>query len=414
MLPKAISDAMVGLIINEPFYAHVVSQLNIIPSTKVPIAAVRLSIPLELHVNPEAFEELIPAQRAAVLKHEVLHLVMEHFMRREKRFHELWNVTADLAINELLPESSLPEGSLTVESMEKALGISLPSRAAAEVYYDKLKNHVKHVVITVMVDGDQCQSGSGSNPDSQSDKQPGGRIRIKVTTNDGKEAEFNGLDMHPEDGQPGFDSDVTGEMAQEIIREIIKSAAKSCGNMPAGLDEYITAMDKDKINWRRMLSRFLLGRGRMIATPTYLRESRRYDLFPGRRKTVGMEALVAIDTSGSMSSEELQAVVGHLLKIKKISGTKIWVTWGDMQREGGPLPIEKVGTRLKLTGRGGTDLRWPFKLATKMRIPAVVYFTDGYGPAPESAPQKVLWVLTSGGQKPADYGMTVKFAEGGN
>jgi len=35
-------------------------------------------------------------------------------------------------------------------------------------------------------------------------------------------------------------------------------------------------------------------------------------------------------------------------------------------------------------------------------------------PAPESAPQKVLWVLTSGGRKPADYGMTVKFAEGGN
>ncbi|MBC7345785.1 MAG: hypothetical protein H5U03_10275 [Clostridia bacterium] len=120
-----------------------------------------------------------------------------------------------------------------------------------------------------------------------------------------------------------------------------------------------------------------------------------------------MEALVAIDTSGSMTDDQLSEVLSNLLAIKKISGTKIWVVWGDMRKVGGPVPIERVGKQIKLGGRGGTDLCWPFKLADEMRLPIMVYFTDGYGPAPPTAHQRTLWVLTKDGQRPAKFGDVV-------
>jgi len=152
----------------------------------------------------------------------------------------------------------------------------------------------------------------------------------------------------------------------------------------------------------------------MLAAPTYTRESRRFENFPGRRKQVGLEALAAIDTSGSMSDEDLAIILGQLLQIKKVSGTKIWIVWGDTKQAGGPIPIEKLRQKINFTGRGGTDLCWPFELADKMRLPLVVYFTDGYGPAPVAVNQRVLWVLTKDSNLPwvsDNYSSKVTYGE---
>lgn len=399
MLPKTISDSIVRLIINEPFYAHIISQLNIRLSDAVPIAGVRLALPIELLINQEAFERYPPVVRNCVLKHEVLHLVMEHFVRGNKRDSQLWNIAADLAVNCFLSERELPEGAITVKTMEKQLGISLPWKASAERYYEILEDKVEIVEVKIITD-----DGSDENPNQDNKK----RIRVKVKGANDIEAEFDLIDEHP-DEIPADGETAAREIIREVVREIVQEAAKLCGNTPGELTEYINALkNTGKIDWRRVVSRLLLGRGKMIATPTYLRESRRFEMYPGRRKTIGMEALVAIDTSGSMSDETLQKVLAHLLKIKKISGTRIWITWGDIRREGGPIPIERVGKSIKFTGRGGTDLCWPFEIANKMRLPVVVCFTDGYGPAPESVRQKVLWAITKGGRVPARYGMSVE------
>src|SRR5260221_1789634 len=56
-----------------------------------------------------------------------------------------------------------------------------------------------------------------------------------------------------------------------------------------------------------------------------------------------------------------------------------------------------AGDLTVMVGRGGTDLRPVFDpdFLTAQRADAVVYFTDGEGQAPTSAPRvPVLWVLT--------------------
>jgi predicted metal-dependent peptidase len=50
----------------------------------------------------------------------------------------------------------------------------------------------------------------------------------------------------------------------------------------------------------------------------------------------------------------------------------------------------------------------------KMDAPPTVfiYLTDGFGEAPAQAPvYPVIWCLTKGGEKPADWGLEVKIKE---
>lgn len=400
MLPRSYSNAVVALLLRDPFYAHVLSEFVPVITTSIPTAAVRADTPPRLLINPDFFDSLEPKHRLGVLKHEVLHVLMEHFARGANKEHTRFNLASDVAVNELIPGDELPPGAATVESVEPSYkffsgGKSLPRKAAAEVYYELFDVFPK-IYVACGASGESDGGQGGGQQGDQGDKQD---------NNSGYG--LDGVKARPIDEHIYESDPARAELAKEIIKDIVQRAVKTCGRVPGELESVITALTKPVINWRRVLMRFLSGRGKMLPQSTYLRESKRFDGFPGRRKSVGMEALVAIDTSGSMSDEQLSEVLSNLLAIKKISGTKIWVTWGDMKKVGGPLPIERVGKKIKLGGRGGTDLCWPFKLADEMRLPVLVYFTDGYGPAPDTAHQRTLWVLTRDGRQPAQFGDVV-------
>ena len=61
-------------------------------------------------------------------------------------------------------------------------------------------------------------------------------------------------------------------------------------------------------------------------------------------------------------------------------------------------------------GGGFTDLRPVFDYAKTMHpLPAaVIYLTDGIGPAPESMEFPTLWVLTADGEKPVPWGVELR------
>jgi predicted metal-dependent peptidase len=61
-------------------------------------------------------------------------------------------------------------------------------------------------------------------------------------------------------------------------------------------------------------------------------------------------------------------------------------------------------------GGGFTDLRPVFDYAKRMHpLPAaVIYLTDGVGPAPELMEFPTLWVLTADGEKPVPWGIELR------
>ncbi|MGB1275005.1 MAG: VWA-like domain-containing protein, partial [Nannocystaceae bacterium] len=158
-----------------------------------------------------------------------------------------------------------------------------------------------------------------------------------------------------------------------------------------------------------------LAKGLRVRVSTLRYPSRRapdrIGIVPGRRsQREDPVILAAVDTSGSMTNAELSQVADELMGLLRekvrvaylqCDTTIVLAQW----LRGSDAPRTALG-------RGGTDLRPPFSrsVLARYRPDLLVYFTDGYGPAPPSPPPglQVLWVLTGTRPNvPARYGKVV-------
>ena len=138
----------------------------------------------------------------------------------------------------------------------------------------------------------------------------------------------------------------------------------------------------------------------METRASYKRVSRRYEGNPGNKRSVGLDVLIALDESGSISDDQLQTFYVELMAVNRITNARILVTEFDTACTP-PKPAAEYRHVAKRTKNGGTDFRPVFELADRLKHSQVVIFTDGEGIAPDRANQRVLWVLTKGGKQPA-------------
>lgn len=205
-------------------------------------------------------------------------------------------------------------------------------------------------------------------------------------------------------------SEVSTRAAKSLITELIAQAGSE-GEIPAGIGDSLNEIyNTSEVNWRNVLKRFLTGKGRVKVRKTCKKVSRRFDDLPGSKRSIGTSALVALDESGSISDKQVMKFFDEMLEIKRITGADIRITQFDTACTN-PVPIDMYIRKKARVKNGGTDYHPVFQLADKLHIPHLIIFTDGEGPAPDSANQKVLWVLTGGGKIPADFGYSVTFDE---
>ena len=71
-----------------------------------------------------------------LLKHELLHVSFGHMIMKD-RFEnfKLFNIAADIEINQYIDSDYLPEGGLTLETFKE---LELPTKAGTKIYYDLL------------------------------------------------------------------------------------------------------------------------------------------------------------------------------------------------------------------------------------------------------------------------------------
>ena len=105
--------------------------------------------------------------------------------------------------------------------------------------------------------------------------------------------------------------------------------------------------------------------------------------------------MAVIDTSGSITPELLESISAELALLARHHAVLV-VECDAMVH----AVYEYLGPLRAVHGRGGTDFRPPLvrNFLRKHRPDLVVYFTDGFGPAPEQGPQVPLaWCLVPGG-----------------
>lgn len=192
---------------------------------------------------------------------------------------------------------------------------------------------------------------------------------------------------------------VPAAIQNEINRVAGQRAGSFCESLVAG---------KAMVHWQRVLRRYV--RQATCVEPAFHRPPRRFPhligIVPGKiHRPARTKVMSVIDTSGSIHSTALGQIAGELKRMSRDHDIIVLECDAAIQAI---YPFSKVLSSVR--GRGGTDLRPPFQpdILAKIRPSVVVYFTDGYGPAPKHPPRvPVIWCLMPGGKQPAPWGRVI-------
>ena len=184
------------------------------------------------------------------------------------------------------------------------------------------------------------------------------------------------------------------DMTVQLINGII-SSTKSWGSIPGNLAEILSSSLKAKINWRNVFAGF---RASIISSKrklTRMRPNRRtgFDNM-GSVRRFDTKLLVAVDVSGSISTESLQYFYGVINSAFRYGFESIDV----VQFDNGVRAVhnlKKVIKDIAILGRGGTSFQEPIDYAHENGYDGLVMLTDGYAPEPvlpQGFKTGLLWV----------------------
>jgi predicted metal-dependent peptidase len=184
------------------------------------------------------------------------------------------------------------------------------------------------------------------------------------------------------------------------ITDLVQSST-SWGMVPAGMVELIKKAAEGRIDFRgalRMFRASILSQKRRL---TRMRPSRRFGFEQmGSHYEFTTRLLIAIDTSGSVGSEELARYLRIISAFFKYGIEEVDVLMFDTQVQGNPITIKGTKKHLdsmRIVGRGGTNFQAPVNYVREHpEYDGLVIITDGYAPVPDVPAHlkaKILWVI---------------------
>lgn len=391
---RVVENAVVRLLKRKPFYGHLLLgfRRRLVPAPQAIGVTLANGVPV-LAVDPDRFPAFDRAEQQALLEHGIKHLLHLHPVRGRGVHRLTWDIACDLAINPGIPH--LPENSPRPEQYR------LESGLAAEEYARLLRPRFE----TGSLNGE----GIGT-----ADRDHGGQHGA------GGEQTLSRQAAAPiDDHSIWAEADSTPEcLAEQVVRDLVREAhRKAHGEVPediaALVDGWLAPPD---IPWRQVLRQFIGTAGRIGRQSTWLRQHRRFQHdTPGTRKRRQLNLLVAIDVSESTDEGPMrEAFARELLQIARGRDSRITVLYAHSRiRRIDQFRSSQVVAEV-IHGGGFTDLRPVFDYARTMHpLPAaVIYLTDGFGPAPEEMELPTLWVLTPDGRRPVEWGVELRLSAG--
>ena len=184
------------------------------------------------------------------------------------------------------------------------------------------------------------------------------------------------------------------ELAVIMINGIIENCT-SWGSLAGAFAEQLKASTKARINWRNVFCGFrasVLSSKRKL---TRMRPNRRTGFENmGSIRRFDTKLLVAVDVSGSISSESLSYFYGVINSAFKYGFKAIDV----IQFDCGVRVVQslkKIIREVLAVGRGGTSFQEPIQYAHENGYDGLIILTDGYAPEPlipDNMRCKIIWV----------------------
>lgn len=386
---EQLAKASKELMLKEPFYGMFLTMLNKQWSDKVPTAGVsRLGINYQLYLNEEFWATLDANKRIGLLKHELLHIGFFHITDFEHLTNKMIaNCAMDIEINQYIDKDFLPEGGMTIDLFPD---LKLEPKMGTKYYYDKLLNAVNNPGTCNTVD-QMMEAASNGEGEIEIDIDKQGNIKVKLPNHDTWQ-EFEDLDEATKK--------LIKTQTEHIIKEVADQVVKSRGTVPGEFAEILQrleTLDPPKFNWRGFLRRFVGGNIRHNTRLSRHKPNFRFQDNPGLKHRYKKNILVAVDTSGSVHTEELKEFLNEIYHIQR-GGTEVTI----VQCDSAISHIEKFDPKkeFKVHGRGGTSFHPVTDYYDQhfRKYNCLIYLTDGEAPAPDKCRGPVLWVISSQSQ----------------
>ena len=380
-------------------------------------AAVSLSKPYSMMINPlrwidvESKTSYEHSDFIGDVIHEILHLVFGHpadlISNKNDYSHTKLNIAADAAVNDVILDEIKLDGHNKIRLTKDVITSTKVKKYIEEYLFKKLnkitiinvdkgKDIYYYLDLLELIEDDEDISKEYSDGNFNSE-----------------EKGFISTILNESEKHHSYDNDGLNDASE--IRQSLRNKTRDVWQLLSIDDRKAmslsmrtkieTLLKPEKLGWVKMFERY----SGSLPTPyrnTRTRPSRmqpyRYDI-PGKLPKYIVDVVIAIDTSASMTEEELKYIISEISHILKGRNYSIEIIECDTQI----VKIYSIDRFDKfdydIKGGGGTQFSPVFEhmIENRQRYQdsLLVYFTDGHGEDRLSVKpinNKILWVITDG------------------
>lgn len=390
IVSKRLSDARMRMIFKTPFYGSLVLHL------KFTLAACQTAATDMKRVmfDPDFVMRISDEELDFVLRHEIMHCVLQHCFRSKGKHHYFYNIASDIVVNSNIMQS-LYINEFTIDG-EKVMHLAPNGKEGflytADEVYDMLMDKHKALIRDVDEVLEEIENEYGVS-----------------------------IDSHDIWGAIPLDESLSAEWKNHL-----KEAAKMAGaesSYPMGAREFLDSLKyESRLNWREVLQNFIKvinDKYDYLFTPPDRRFSSTSDFILPSFESVSGEKVeniwFVVDSSGSISREELtiayKEVKASLSQFDYLQGRLSFFDTTVTE----PVSFDSIESLNEVIpeGGGGTSFAAIFSyMEFKMKdsLPScVVILTDGFANFPEEKMAMgipVLWIIAGSHIQPP-WGTTV-------
>jgi predicted metal-dependent peptidase len=303
--------------------------------------------------NPEFFLSLNAKERLSLVCHEAWHVALDHIFRskhlKTPQDHILYNMAGDYVINLMIASTGLP----------------IPDDWLLDNAYEGLSTEEVYKLL------------KQQNPDM----------------------EFEGIGEDIDTPKSDEESEVVKSKLTEILVKAVNQAAltNSRSSIPNSILVKIDDLINPKLNWTELLLQFLTSQSKNDYS--WKRPNKRYapkHYLPYAYSESIEHLTIAIDTSGSITKEQIQSILSEIDFINRsVKPTSMTILDCDTEIHN----IHEVDNytdilSLNFNGRGGTSVEPVLEYCTNTDTTVLVYFTDLYVEVPTTEPDyPILWIV---------------------
>lgn len=409
---ETLAQTRIDFLLTEPFFGQIGLKLKLVEHEDIPTMAVDGR---NLFYNPQFVKSLCVDNNSDPLKfvlaHEILHCCYSHMLRRDGRNNNRWNRAADYVINQELTDLKIgrmptminaPDWNTNQEEYKKT------NTKATDVYGlldRRFKGMTSDQVYEILEKEDEENS-----------------IKVNIT---GVPGEGGNWDIHID--AEGMSADEKDQMAAEIRQAVIEAAqtaqehAKQAAaeRIPPQLRDLIKQWTKSQVCWKTYLHNVVVSQ--LKSDYSWSRPNRKSQsqgiCLPGLLNDERVEVHVAIDTSGSITAQDIQAFLNEVNGImEQFQDYELTVWCFDTctyrKWKFTPDGADRIED-FEPKGGGGTlfECNWDMMKSEGILPSQFVMFTDGMPAAGWGDPNytDTVFVIKDNPNAQAPFGVTVHY-----